>query len=175
MQTPRALGIIAGSGVYPLLLANAARKAGVNRIVAAAFHGETDPALAQQVDHIEWMRVGQLGRLISTFKSATVRDAIMACRNGGIVSIIGVYGGLVDKFPLGPMMNRGLTIRTGQCHEHRYMKPLLERIEKGEIDPSFVITHRMPLEDAAKGYKMFRNKQDNCEKIVLKPQQRQVH
>jgi len=78
VQTPRALGIIAGSGVYPLLLANAARKAGVNRIVAAAFHGETDPALAQQVDHIEWMRVGQLGRLISTFKSATVRDAIMA-------------------------------------------------------------------------------------------------
>ena len=96
-----------------------------------------------------------------------VRDAIMACRNGGIVSIIGVYGGLVDKFPLGPMMNRGLTIRTGQCHVHRYMKPLLERIERGEIDPSFVISHHMKLDDAPLGYDMFVHKRDNAMKIVL--------
>ena len=96
-----------------------------------------------------------------------VRDAIMACRNGGIVSIIGVYGGLVDKFPLGPMMNRGLTLRTGQCHVHRYMKPLLERIERGEIDPTFVISHHMKLDDAPRGYDMFVHKRDNAMKIVL--------
>jgi threonine dehydrogenase-like Zn-dependent dehydrogenase len=97
-----------------------------------------------------------------------VRDAIMACRNGGIVSIIGVYGGLVDKFPLGPMMNRGLTIRTGQCHVHRYMKPLLERIERGEIDPTFVISHHMKLDDTPRGYDMFVHKQDHAMKIVLR-------
>jgi threonine dehydrogenase-like Zn-dependent dehydrogenase len=96
------------------------------------------------------------------------RDAIMACRNGGIVSIIGVYGGLVDKFPLGPMMNRGLTIRTGQCHVHRYMKPLLERIERGEIDPTFVISHHMKLDDTPRGYDMFVHKRDNAMKIVLR-------
>ena len=97
-----------------------------------------------------------------------LRQAIMSCRNGGIVSVIGVYGGLIDKFPMGTVMNRGLTIRSGQCHVHRYMKPLLERIKKGEIDPSEVITHRMPLADAARGYELFLNKEDNCEKVVLK-------
>jgi threonine dehydrogenase-like Zn-dependent dehydrogenase len=97
-----------------------------------------------------------------------VRDAIMACRNGGIVSIIGVYGGLVDKFPLGPMMNRGLTIKTGQCHVHRYMKPLLERIERGEIDPTFVVSHHMTLDDTPRGYDMFVHKRDNAMKIVLR-------
>ncbi|MEJ7602078.1 MAG: hypothetical protein WKG01_29545, partial [Kofleriaceae bacterium] len=71
-----------------------------------------------------------------------LREAIMACRNGGAVSVIGVYGGFIDKFPMGSVMNRGLTIRSGQCHVQRYMEPLMERIQKGEIDPSFVITHR---------------------------------
>jgi len=97
-----------------------------------------------------------------------VRDAIMACRNGGIVSILGVYAGLVDKFPLGALMNRGLTIRTGQCHVHRYMKPLLDRIERGEIDPSFVVSHHMDLSDAPRGYDMFMRKQDEVMKIVLR-------
>ncbi|HEV7559481.1 MAG TPA: zinc-dependent alcohol dehydrogenase [Kofleriaceae bacterium] len=97
-----------------------------------------------------------------------VRDAIMACRNGGIVSILGVYAGFVDKFPLGALMNRGLTIKTGQCHVHRYMKPLLERIERGEIDPSFVVSHHMNLDDAPKGYDMFMRKQDDVMKIVLR-------
>ena len=97
-----------------------------------------------------------------------LRQAITACRNGGVVSVIGVYGGLIDKFPMGTVMNRGLTIRAGQCHVQRYMRPLLERIQKGEIDPSAVITHRMPLADAAKGYEIFTKKEDNCEKIVLK-------
>ncbi len=98
-----------------------------------------------------------------------LREAIMACRNGGTVSIIGVYGGFIDKFPIGSLMNRSLTIKTGQCHVQRYMKPLLERIQKGEIDPSFVITHRLPLDEAPRGYDMFLNKHDDCLKVVLTP------
>jgi len=97
-----------------------------------------------------------------------VREAILACKNGGTVSIMGVYGGFVDMFPLGQLMNRSLTIRTGQCHVHRYMRPLLEHIEAGRLDPTFIITHRMPLKDAKKGYDMFMNKQENCEKVILK-------
>ena len=98
-----------------------------------------------------------------------LREAILSCASGGTVSVIGVYAGLIDKFPMNAVMNRSLTIRTGQCHVHRYMKPLLERIQKGEIDPTFVITHRLPLEQAAMGYRIFNDKQDNCEKVVLKP------
>ena len=105
---------------------------------------------------------------IQVDRPVAVRDAIMACRNGGIVSILGVYAGLVDKFPLGALMNRGLTIRSGQCHVHRYMKPLLDRIERGEIDPSFVVSHHMDLNDAAKGYDMFMRKQDEVMKVVLR-------
>jgi len=97
-----------------------------------------------------------------------VREAILACKNGGIVSVIGVYAGFVDMFPLGQIMNRSLTIRSGQCHVHRYMRPLLEHIEAGRIDPTFIITHRLPLSEAAHGYDIFVKKQDNCEKIVLK-------
>ena len=84
------------------------------------------------------------------------------------MSVIGVYGGFIDKFPMGSVMNRSLTIKTGQCHVHRYMKPLLARIQRGEIDPSFVITHRLGLDDAPVGYDMFLNKRDDCEKVVLK-------
>ena len=112
-------------------------------------------------------RAKQLMR-IQADRPIALREAITACANGGTVSVIGVYGGLIDKFPINAVMNRSLTIRTGQCHVHRYMKPLLERIQKGEIDPTFVITHRMPLDQAAKGYEIFNNKEDNCEKIVLK-------
>jgi threonine dehydrogenase-like Zn-dependent dehydrogenase len=96
-----------------------------------------------------------------------LRHAIMACRNGGTVSVLGVYAGFIDKFPMGSLMNRSIQIRTGQCHVHRYMKPLLERIQNGEIDPSFVITHRLKLSDAPKGYEIFMNKQDGCEKVVM--------
>jgi threonine dehydrogenase-like Zn-dependent dehydrogenase len=106
---------------------------------------------------------------LETDRPHALREAIMACRNGGTVSVIGVYGGFVDKFPMGSLMNRSLTIRTGQCHVQRYMKPLLERIEKGEIDPSFVITHRLPLDEAPRGYDMFLKKEDDCLKVVLKP------
>jgi threonine dehydrogenase-like Zn-dependent dehydrogenase len=105
--------------------------------------------------------------MLETDRPLALREAIRACRNGGVVSVIGVYAGYIDKFPMGSVMNRSLTIRTGQCHVHRYMKPLLERIQRGEIDPSFVITHRMRLEDAPTGYDMFLNKRDNCEKVVL--------
>ncbi len=107
--------------------------------------------------------------MLETDRPIALRQAIMACRNGGTVSVIGVYGGFIDKFPMGSLMNRGLTIRTGQCHVQRYLRPLLERIQKGEIDPSFVITHRMRLEDAPEGFAMFVKKEDDCIKIVLKP------
>jgi threonine dehydrogenase-like Zn-dependent dehydrogenase len=97
----------------------------------------------------------------------SLRQAIMACRNGGTISIVGVYGGFDDKFPLGAVMNRSLTIKTGQCHVHRYMKPLLEHIQNGDIDPSFVITHKMSLEDAPVGFDIFNRKEDDCLKVVL--------
>ena len=97
-----------------------------------------------------------------------VREAIMACRSGGIVSILGVYAGFADKFPLGALMNRGLTIRTGQCHVHRYMRSLLGRIECGELDPSFVVSHHLNLDDAPRAYDMFMNKQDDVMKVVLR-------
>jgi threonine dehydrogenase-like Zn-dependent dehydrogenase len=105
--------------------------------------------------------------MLESDRPIALREAILACRNGGVVSVIGVYGGFIDKFPMGAVMNRSLTIRSGQCHVQRYMKPLLERIQKGEIDPSFVITHRLSLQQAARGYDMFLNKEDNCEKVVL--------
>jgi threonine dehydrogenase-like Zn-dependent dehydrogenase len=105
--------------------------------------------------------------MLETDRPIALREAVMACRNGGTVSVIGVYGGFIDRFPMGAVMNRSLTIRTGQCHVQRYMRPLLERIQRGEIDPSFVITHRLRLEEAPLGYDMFLHKRDNCEKVVL--------
>ena len=107
--------------------------------------------------------------LLESDRPMALRQAIMACRNGGTVSVIGVYGGFIDKFPFGSVMNRSLTIRSGQCHVQRYMRPLLDRIQKGQIDPSFVITHRMKLEDAPGGFEIFLNKQDECVKVVLSP------
>ncbi len=107
--------------------------------------------------------------MLETDRPIALREAIMACRNGGTVSVIGVYGGFIDKFPMGSFMNRSLTMRTGQCHVQRYMKPLLARIENGDIDPSFIVTHRMKLDDAPGGYAMFSKKQDDCVKVVLTP------
>jgi threonine dehydrogenase-like Zn-dependent dehydrogenase len=106
---------------------------------------------------------------LETEKPTALRQAIVACRKGGTVSIPGVYGGFADKIPLGAIVNKALTLRSGQTHVQRYLHPLLDRIQKGEIDPSFVISHRLNLEDAPQGYKIFRNKQDNCTKVVLKP------
>jgi threonine dehydrogenase-like Zn-dependent dehydrogenase len=104
---------------------------------------------------------------LETDRPIALREAIMSCRNGGTVSVVGAYGGFIDKFPVGSFMQRSLTLKTGQCHVQRYMKPLLNMIENGRIDPTFVITHRMRLEDAPKGYDLFLKKEDNCEKVVL--------
>jgi threonine dehydrogenase-like Zn-dependent dehydrogenase len=102
-------------------------------------------------------------------RPAAVRQAIECCRKGGTVSIAGVYGGLADKMPLGALMNKGLTIKTGQTHVHRYVPELLDHIRSGRIDPSFVVTHRIPLSDAPHGYQIFREKKDGCIKVVLDP------
>jgi threonine dehydrogenase-like Zn-dependent dehydrogenase len=98
-----------------------------------------------------------------------LRDAILSCRPGGIVSVIGVYGGLLDKFPSGAFMNKGLQLRAGQCHVQKYTRPLYERIRDGQIDPSFVVTHRLPLDHAPDAFETFKHKQDECVKVVLIP------
>ena len=107
--------------------------------------------------------------MMESDRPPALRHAILACRSGGTVSVAGVYGGFIDKFPMGAVVNRSLTIRSGQCHVQRYMRPLLQRIQNGEIDPSFVISHRLPLRDAPEGFRKFVNKEDNCLKVVLKP------
>lgn len=107
--------------------------------------------------------------MLETDRPIALREAIQACRNGGTVSVPGVYGGFIDKFPIGSLVNRSLTIKTGQTHVQRYLHPLLERIQKGEIDPSFVITHRLRLDDASNGYEIFKNKMDDCMKVVMRP------
>ncbi|MCT7959583.1 glutathione-dependent formaldehyde dehydrogenase [Laspinema sp. D1] len=106
---------------------------------------------------------------LETDRPTALRQAIVACRKGGTLSIPGVYGGFVDKFPLGALFSKGLTVKTGQTHVHKYLKPLLERIQNGDIDPTFVITHEMSLEEAPQGYEIFKHKRDNCIKIVLNP------
>src|SRR5581483_10403218 len=107
--------------------------------------------------------------MLETDRPVALRQAILACRKGGTVSIPGVYGGFLDKVPFGALMNKALTIKTGQTHVHRYLAPLLHRIENGEIDPSFVITDRLPLSQAAEGYARFVAKENDCIKVVLKP------
>lgn len=104
---------------------------------------------------------------METDRAVALREAIMNCRSGGVVSVAGVYGGFIDKFPMGAVVNRALTIRSGQTHVHRYMRPLLERIRKGEIDPSFIITHRLRLDDAPRGFDTFAKKEEECVKVVL--------
>jgi len=112
-------------------------------------------------------RVKQAVRL-ETDRPHVLRQAITSCRNGGVVSVIGVYGGFVDKFPMGSLMNRSITLRSGQCHVQKYMRPLLAHIEAGRLDPTFIITHRLPLDEAPQGYDTFKNKDDSCVKVVLK-------
>jgi threonine dehydrogenase-like Zn-dependent dehydrogenase len=106
---------------------------------------------------------------METDRPHALRQAIQACRKGGTVSIPGVYGGLIDKFPIGSAFAKGLTLRMGQTHMKRYMKPLLDRIERGEIDPSFVITHRVRIDDAPRMYSTFQKHEDNCIKVVMRP------
>jgi threonine dehydrogenase-like Zn-dependent dehydrogenase len=104
---------------------------------------------------------------LATDRSEALREAIVACRKGGTVSVPGVYGGFLDKVPLGAAFAKGLTMRMGQTHVQRYLQPLLERIERAEIDPSFIISHHLPLEQAPEGYRLFLEKADACTKIVL--------
>jgi threonine dehydrogenase-like Zn-dependent dehydrogenase len=125
----------------------------------AAGHGSADAV----IDKIK------TATLLATDRVHVLRQAIMSCRMGGTVSIPGVYVGMGDKIPLGAMMNKGLTIRTGQTHVQAYMKPLLAMIASGKIDPSFVVTHPAALEDAPEMYKRFRDKKDGVIKVVLRP------
>lgn len=113
--------------------------------------------------------IGEQALHLETDRPTVLRETIQACRKGGTISIPGVYGGFINKFPMGAAFGKGLTFKMGQTHMQKYMGPLLERIERGEVDPSFVITHRLSLEDAAQGYDIFRNKKDDCIKVVLKP------
>jgi threonine dehydrogenase-like Zn-dependent dehydrogenase len=106
--------------------------------------------------------------MLETDRPIVLRQALRACRNGGTISVPGVYGGWSDKIPLGSMMNRSLTIKTGQTHVQRYLEPLLARIVAGEIDPSFIITHTLRLEDAPLGFETFLHDKDECMKVVLK-------
>ncbi len=102
-------------------------------------------------------------------RPTALREAIQACRKGGVVSVVGVYGGMIDKIPMGAIVNKGLQLKSAQAHVHRYMQPLLEHIEKGDIDPSYIISHRVSLDEAPHAYQIFRDKEEECRKVVMKP------
>jgi threonine dehydrogenase-like Zn-dependent dehydrogenase len=107
--------------------------------------------------------------MLTTDRAHVLREAILCCRKGGTLSVPGAYVGALDKIPFGALMNKGLTVKSGQTHMQRYLKPLLRKIEEGEIDPSFVITHRLSLDEAPEAYKTFRDQKDGCIKVVLRP------
>jgi threonine dehydrogenase-like Zn-dependent dehydrogenase len=109
------------------------------------------------------------GLLLETGRPIALREAILACRKGGTVSLAGAYGGWLDKLPMGAAFNKGLRLRMGQTHVHRYLRPLLERVRGGELELTDLITHRLSLEEAPYGYEIFRDKEDECIKVVLHP------
>ena len=111
----------------------------------------------------------KIAMFLATDRLHALRQAIQACRKGGTVSIPGVYDGLLDKVPIGAAFAKSLTLKIGQTHVHKYLRPLLARIEQAEVGPAFVITHHLRLEEALCGYEIFQDKQDNCIKIVLRP------
>jgi threonine dehydrogenase-like Zn-dependent dehydrogenase len=120
--------------------------------------------------HIDyWYDKVKTAAFLATDRASALRQVIHCCRKGGVVSIPGVYGGFIDKVPVGAAFAKGVTIRMGQTHVHRYLPRLLQYIENGDIDPSFIVTHRVRLEDAPRMYRTFRDKQDGCIKVVLKP------
>jgi threonine dehydrogenase-like Zn-dependent dehydrogenase len=120
--------------------------------------------------HIDyWYDKVKTMALLATDRASSLRQAIHSCRKGGVVSIPGVYGGFIDKVPMGAAFQKGLTLRMGQTHVHKYLPRLLEHIKKGDIDPTFVITHQVPLDEAPEMYKTFRDKKDGCIKVVMKP------
>jgi threonine dehydrogenase-like Zn-dependent dehydrogenase len=135
---------------------------GPDACIDAVGHEATHPTPAVQA----YDKAKQLTRM-QTDRGGALREVIMACRNGGHVSIMGVYGGIMDAFPVGSLMNRSLTVRTGQCHVHRYMRPLLQHIQAGDLDPTAIISHHLSLEQAPEGYDMFKHKTDGCTKVVL--------
>jgi threonine dehydrogenase-like Zn-dependent dehydrogenase len=112
--------------------------------------------------------VAQRMRLESD-RSSALRQAIYACRKGGIVSLAGVYGGYLDKVPFGAAFNKGLKLRMGQTPVHRYLTALLQRVMDGQLDATDIVTHELPLEDAPHGYEIFREKRDECIKVLLRP------
>ncbi len=132
-------------------------------IDAVGTEPETTASFDSVVDRVKY------STFMGTDRPHVLRQAIQCCRNFGVVSIVGVYGGFLDKIPMGSAINRGLTFRMAQTPVQRYMPRLLERVEKGEIDPSFVITHKASLQDGPDLYKLFRDKQDGCIKVVLNP------
>ncbi|ORV57673.1 hypothetical protein AWC03_15595 [Mycobacterium europaeum] len=137
---------------------------GLSELVApgkvAAVAGVDDTARSRRViralgaRECAYDRVKQAARM-ETERPHAIREAAMSCRNGGTISIVGVYGGLMDKFPIGAVMNRSLTIKTGQCHVHRFMRPLLDRIRNGAIDPTIIVSHHLTLDQAPHGYEVF--------------------
>jgi len=122
-----------------------------------------------------WYDRAKTSMMMATDRPHALRQAINCCRKGGTVSIPGVYGGWLDKFPLGAAFAKGLTLKMGQTHMHKYMPKLLERIERGEIDPSCIITHRVALDDAPTMYRTFRDKKDECIKVIMKPEKGASH
>ena len=132
-------------------------------IDAVGTEPETRASFDSMIDRIK------VATFMGTDRPHVLRQAIHCCRNFGTVSIVGVYGGFLDKIPMGSAINRGLTFRMAQTPVQRYLPMLMERIQNGDIDPSFVITHRGSLEEGPDLYKTFRDKQDGCIKVVLKP------
>jgi len=132
-------------------------------IDAVGTEPETTASIGSVIDRIK------VATFMGTGRPHVLRQAIECCRNFGTVSIVGVYGGYLDKIPMGSAINRGLTFRMAQTPVQHYMPKLMERIQKGEIDPSFVITHRATLEEGPELYKTFRDKKDGCIKVVMKP------
>ncbi|CAA2160908.1 Formaldehyde dismutase [Methylobacterium brachiatum] len=132
-------------------------------IDAVGMEAHSPRALEQAYDRIKQ------AVMLESDRASVLREMIYVCRPAGILSIPGVYGGLVDKMPMGALMNKGLTVRTGQTHVNRWTDDLVKRIADGQIDPSFVITHRAGLEQGPEMYKTFRDKKDNCIKVVLRP------
>jgi threonine dehydrogenase-like Zn-dependent dehydrogenase len=116
-----------------------------------------------------WYDKAKTMAFMATDRASALRQAINSCRKGGVVSVPGVYGGFVDKVPIGAAFNKGLTLRMGQTHVHKYLPRLLQHIEKGDIDPSFVVTHTVSLDNAPEMYRTFRDKKDGCIKVVMKP------
>jgi threonine dehydrogenase-like Zn-dependent dehydrogenase len=132
-------------------------------IDAVGTEAETKASFDSMLDRVK------VATFMGTDRPHVLRQAIHCCRNFGTVSIVGVYGGFLDNIPMGSAINRGLTFRMAQTPVQHYLPLLMDRIQKGEIDPSFVITHRGTLEDGPNLYKTFRDKQDGCIKVVLKP------